>query len=147
MVLPSDVTRARKPEGVWCLLCRTFRAPSRGGGRGATHGLGIAYGAHALALSVGDIIGGSLSEHYRWQACLVAGGLSMVALLSLFVFGWEETAPKRVSVSEEDDVESDAETTGSVDGSDCEKQRGTEAKIRPKISNPLSIFTVFLESR
>eukprot|EP00752_Nemacystus_decipiens_P005146 g4669.t1 len=63
------------------------------GGRDATHGLGIAFGAFALGNSAGDIVGGSLAEHHRGVACLVSGALASAALLSLTVFGWKETAP------------------------------------------------------
>lgn len=65
----------------------------RDGGKDATHGLGIAFGVFALGGSAGDIVGGSLSEHHRGVACLVSGSLDTAALLSLTLFGWDETAP------------------------------------------------------
>eukprot|EP00903_Cladosiphon_okamuranus_P016910 g15589.t1 len=63
------------------------------GGKDATHGLGIAFGAFALGNSGGDIVGGSLAEHHRGVACVASGALASAALLSLAVFGWKETAP------------------------------------------------------
>ncbi|CAN0305662.1 unnamed protein product, partial [Ectocarpus sp. 4 AP-2014] len=65
-------------------------------GKGATHGLGIAFGACALGFSAGDIIGGSLAEHHRGAACLVSAAFSTASLLSLTLFGWRETAPPLV---------------------------------------------------
>ncbi|CAN0334801.1 unnamed protein product, partial [Laminaria digitata] len=70
---------------------------SADGGTDATHGLGVAFAAFAFATSVGDIVGGSLSEHHRMEACILCGSLSVAALLSLVLFGWEETAPERIA--------------------------------------------------
>ncbi|CAN0474484.1 unnamed protein product, partial [Ectocarpus sp. 12 AP-2014] len=69
-------------------------SPDRG--KGATHGLGIAFGAFALGCSAGDIIGGSLAEHHRGAACLVSAAFATASLLSLTLFGWRETAPPLV---------------------------------------------------
>ncbi len=71
----------------------TAAALFRDGGKDATHGLGIAFGAFALGNSAGDIVAGFLSEHHRGAACFVSGALGLAGLLSLFLLGWEETAP------------------------------------------------------
>lgn len=65
-------------------------------GKGATHGLGIAFGVYALGNSAGDIIGGSLTDHHRGAACLVSASFATASLLSLALFGWKETAPPLV---------------------------------------------------
>ncbi|CAM9626616.1 unnamed protein product [Ectocarpus fasciculatus] len=69
-------------------------SPNRG--KGATHGLGIAFGVYALGNSAGDVIGGSLTEHHRGAACLVSAAFATTSLLSLALFGWRETAPPLV---------------------------------------------------
>lgn len=69
----------------------------------------------------------------------------MVAILSLFVFGWKETAPAWSSGDE--DAEDAEETTAIVDESTCEQQQQQQKRERPRILNPLSILAMFLESR
>lgn len=70
----------------------------------------------------------------------------MVAILSLFVFGWKETVPAW-SFGDED-VEDAEETTAIVDESACEQQQQQQQKREwRRILNPLSILGVFFENR
>lgn len=101
----------------------------------------MAFAAFALATSVGDIVGGALSEHNRSVACLLCGGLSVAALVSLLLFGWEETAP-RTTERDRGEGADEAVTAAATDGGD-----GGRRWRRSKISNPLLILKVFLESR
>ena len=93
------------------------------------------------------------------EACLLAASLSAAALLSLVLFGWEETAPERVA----DDIGSDggaAEPLLSTAADDNNgtraeggaqarggKRRGGGQRRRPALLNPFSIVTVFFGNR
>ena len=95
--MPVESAHSSVTPGSPCCRCYRLLLPLltgfSDGGKDATHGLGIAFGAFALGNSAGDIVGGSLAEHHRGVACLVSGALASAALLSLAVFGWKETAP------------------------------------------------------
>lgn len=104
--------------------------------------MGAAFAAFALATSVGDIVGGSLSEHHRTTACLLGGGLSLAALLSLVLLGWEETAPESIAG---DRAREDAVAGAEVDNG--ERRRRWRRSDRPKLPNPMSVLVVFLENR
>lgn len=98
-----------------------------------THGLGLLGAVLGLAVSIGPILGGSLSELHRSSACVLCASMSLLALLSLCFYGWEETTPgPRLRVA-----------TKMADRG--KKKRG----VRPEgwFANPFSVLKVFFENR
>lgn len=75
-----------------------FGSRNKGGaGVQVAHGLGLIGAAFGLAIGVGPVIGGALSQLHRRAACFLCVTLSALALTSLRVYGWAETAPGKVS--------------------------------------------------
>eukprot|EP00903_Cladosiphon_okamuranus_P016907 g15586.t1 len=117
------------------------------GGGEVTHGLGLIGAAFGLAISVGPILGGSLSETHRSVACLLSAGMTLLSLLSLAFYGWEETAPAGTSV----EAAVDAANVNSSEGG-----RGAEGEwdwrslctkgSTWRIVNPFSVLKIFLEN-
>lgn len=97
----------------------------------ASRGLGLTFAAFGLAMAVGDIVGGTLTEDHRSVACLICGGIILSALASLHFYGWEETAPMRRKKTA-----GEGQSSGDVEEHSIFKQY-----------NPLSLLEVFLESR
>lgn len=126
------------------------------GGGEVTHGLGLIGAAFGLAISVGPILGGSLSETHRGAACLLSSAMSLVSLLSLTFYGWEETAPAghghAVGGGEGTVVEAaaDAASVNSREGGGIGVEGWRELCAKGstwRIVNPFSVLKIFLESR
>lgn len=119
----------------------------------ASHGLGLTFAAVGFATSVGDIVGGSLSENNKTLACAICGSFMLSALFSLRLLGWKETAPGRRRRRHRrypgrrngDELEESEESFGGgVGDAAAGRRRWTE----PKLSlNRVSILKVFLDSR
>ena len=106
-----------------------------GEGRGeVAHGLGLIGATAGLGISLGPVVGGALSELHRGTACNICAALSLLALLSLHFYGWEDTAPQR---------RLHATTTGGTSGGGEHGGRCSAWRLK----NPFSIMKVFLESR
>lgn len=101
------------------------------------------------------------------EACLLCGSLSVAALLSLVLFGWEETAPEGVAENT-GGGEGEGEGEGGIEQlladatDDNETRRGGQGggsvgrgkrkgerrkRRRPALSNPLSIIKVIFGNR
>lgn len=102
-----------------------------------THGLGLIGAAFGLAVSVGPVLGGSLTEYHAGTACWLSASMSVLGVLSLNFFGWEETAPSAQGAG--------GAAANASAGGGWKKlcARGSSARI----VNPFSVLKVFLESR
>ncbi|CAN0375637.1 unnamed protein product, partial [Hapterophycus canaliculatus] len=130
----SGVAGAILPVSQAIIIDLSHWGAAAGGGE-VTHGLGLIGAAFGLAISVGPILGGSLSEYHRTTACLLSASMSLVALLSLKFFGWEETAPALTTTA----VNTSARRAG--------PRKCCAKGSTLRIVNPFSVLRVFLESR
>lgn len=122
---------------------------SAGGGE-VTHGLGLIGAAFGLAISVGPVLGGSLSEEHRSTACILAASMSMVAVLSLVFYGWEETSPAMQNVEETTggaETTATTRTTVNSGGGGVRNCPSTRSSSPWRIVNPFLVLKVFLDSR
>lgn len=100
---------------------------------------------------MGPILGGSLSETHRGAACLLSSSMSLVALLSLTFYGWDETAP----TGDGDTAEAAAvaaninsgEGEGRGEGGAGEWSSFCAKGSTWRIVNPFSVLKIFLEGR
>lgn len=124
-------------------MCKIHSWEKSAGGGEVTHGLGLIGAAFGLAISVGPVLGGSLSEEHRSTACILAASMSMVAVLSLLFYGWEETSPAVHHVEET------AATTTTVNsrGGGVRNCSSTGSPSPWRIVNPFLVLKVFLDSR
>lgn len=102
-----------------------------------THGLGLIGAAFGLAVSVGPVLGGSLTKDHAGTACWLSASMSVLGVLSLKFFGWEETAPAAAQGAR------GAAANASAGGWKKFCARGSPSRI----VNPFSVLKVFLESR
>lgn len=135
----NDLYPGRFPLSHACLTKKREYGHSWGaaaGGGEVTHGLGLIGAAFGLAISVGPILGGSLSEYHRTTGCLLSASMSLVALLSLKFFGWEETAPAVLTT-----------TAVNTSGRRGRWRSWCMKGSKWTIVNPFSVLRVFMESR
>eukprot|EP00752_Nemacystus_decipiens_P005145 g4668.t1 len=127
------------------------------GGGEVTHGLGLIGAAFGLAISVGPILGGSLSETHRAAACLLSSAMSLASMLSLTFYGWEETAPAGHGGGEGGTIEAavDAASVNSAgeggrggggEEGDWEWTSFLSKGSTWRIVNPFSVLKIFLEN-
>lgn len=132
------------------------------GGGEVTHGLGLIGAAFGLAISVGPVLGGSLSEEHRSTACILSSSVSMVAVLSLTFYGWKETAPigqarggaaARAIGGGAGSPRAAAANVNSAEG-EREGEGAREGRLRSfiedpawQIVNPFLVLKIFLEGR
>ena len=127
--------------------CRLSEAA---GGGEVTHGLGFISGVFGLAVTVGPVIGGSLSETHGGMACLLSSSINLFALLLLTFNGWDETAP---TAQARGGGTVEAAAVGAHVSPEGEEGRGAGAVGRIcaastwRVVNPFSVLKVFLESR
>ncbi|CAM9916040.1 unnamed protein product, partial [Sphacelaria rigidula] len=96
-------------------------------------GLGLIGSAFGLAIIFGPVLGGSLSEDHRSEACFVSASLLALSVLSCYVYGWKETAPEVLSPQP---TSSDSASSVSTN-----KRRGCSTLW---VVNPFSVLKVFL---
>ncbi|CAM9784329.1 unnamed protein product, partial [Ectocarpus fasciculatus] len=131
----SGVANAILPVSQAIVIDLSHWGAAAGGGE-VTHGLGLIGAAFGLAVSVGPVLGGSLTEYHKGTACWLSASMSVLGVLSLKYFGWEETAPAARGAG-------GAAANASAGGrwkNLC--ARGSSSRI----VNPFSVLKVFLES-
>lgn len=99
-------------------------------------GLGLIGSAFGLAIIFGPVLGGSLSENYRSEACFVSSALLALSVLSCFVYGWKETAPEVLSPQ--------PASPNSASSGGTSKRKSCSALW---LVNPFSVLKVFLVHR
>lgn len=124
-----------------CVQQRYASWTEEDGGGEVTHGLGLIGAAFGLAVSVGPILGGSLSELHRGTACVLCAAMSGLAILSLRFYGWKETAPERSVHRTSTGAD---ESGGAAAGAGRKLYNWCSAW---RVVNPFTILKVFMESR
>ncbi|CAN0218419.1 unnamed protein product [Ectocarpus sp. 12 AP-2014] len=132
----SGVANAILPISQAIIIDLSHWGAAAGGGE-VTHGLGLIGAAFGLAVSVGPVLGGSLTEDHAGTACWLSASMSLLGVLSLKFFGWEETAPAAAQGARGAAANTSA-------GGRWKKlcARGSSSRI----VNPFSVLKVFLES-